>query len=269
MSLFNFNAEELLTFFAVLVRYGILLSLIPITGDRLVPAPIKILLALSCGIALYPMLVKSGQVMPGMAAVWGATPAGLVATVTLEAVTAMLLGFVARLGFDIVQFGGNAVGTFMGFASASLYDPHQESQSQVVAELQMVVAMLVFLAIDGHHLIIEAALGSYRLVGLGAAQFSGAVSERLMSLTAGVLKYGVQLSAPVAVSLFAVNVAFGVMAKAMPQINILVLSFSITALVGLVVLFLSLPQFQGAAAGILSRSGDWMSGMAALLGKGK
>lgn len=269
MSLFNFNAEELLTFFAVLVRFSVLLALLPVFGDRVIPVPIKLLLSLACAMVLFPMLVRTGQIQPAYAAVWAAKPSSLAGTVGIEVITALLLGFVARFAFETVQFAGNAVGTFMGFASASIFDPHQESQSQVVAEIQMALAMLVFLAVDGHHLLLQAALDSYRLVGLGQAQFGGELSQRLVVLSAGVLKYGIQLAAPVAVSLFAVNVAFGVMAKAMPQVNILVLSFSITALVGLVVVFLSLPQFQSAAANVLTRSGDWMQSVADLMGRGK
>ena len=55
----------------------------------------------------------------------------------------------------------------MGFSTASTYDPHQESQTQVVAQIQMAIAMLLFLALDGHHLMLRASLESYRIVGVG------------------------------------------------------------------------------------------------------
>lgn len=266
-SLFQFNEEEIVTFFAVLIRFSILLAVLPITGDRMVPAPVKVLLGLGVTACLFPALVRNGLVNPALSSVWAARASSLAGTVAIEIITALLLGFVARLAFDVLQFGGNAVGTFMGFASASLYDPHQETQSQVVAEIQVALAMLVFLAVDGHHLMLRAALGSFELVGLGQAQFNGEVMKRLIELSGGVLKYGIQLSAPVAISLFAVNVAFGVMSKAMPQINVLVLSFAVSAMVGLVVLFISLPQFQSAAANVLSRSGEWMQWVAQSLGR--
>lgn len=266
MSLFQFNEEEIVTFFAVLIRFSILLSVLPITGDRMVPAPVKVLLGLGVSLCLFPALVRNGLVNPGLSGAWANQPAKLVGTIAIEVITALLLGFVARLAFDVLQFGGNAVGTFMGFASASIYDPHQETQTQVVAEIQVALAMLVFLAVDGHHLMLRAALSSYELIGLGQAQFNGELMKRMIDLTGGVIKYGIQLSAPVAISLFAVNVAFGVMSKAMPQINVLVLSFAVSAMIGLVVLFVSLPQFQSASANILSRSGEWMQWVGQALG---
>jgi flagellar biosynthesis protein FliR len=79
----------------------------------------------------------------------------------------------------------------------------------------------------------------------------------------------VLLAAPVAVSLFAVNIAFGVMAKAMPQLNILVLSFAVSALVGLAVLFVSMPEYVETAGNLMGKMGDWMSGAMVALAQGK
>jgi len=262
MSIFNFNVEELMSFFAVLVRYSVLIGVLPFVGDKFIPGPAKVLLALAISIALFPALVNSGQVRTGDALVWGATPAGIVGTITMEILFALVLGFTARLVFDAIHFGSNLVGNFMGFAIASAYDPHMESQSQVVAEIQIALAMLIFLAIDGHHLMLRASLDSYRLVGVGRASLMDPLfHQRLIEMTGQVVKLGIQLAAPIAVSLFAVNVGFGVMAKAMPQLNILVLSFAVTALIGLLAMWIGLPEFQLASGNILGRIGEWMDGM--------
>ena len=92
--------------------------------------------------------------------------------------------------------------------------------------------------------------------------------QKLIDLSGQVLRFGIQISAPVAVSLFVVNIAFGIMAKAMPQLNVLVLSFAVSALVGLVVMFLSVPEFQGAAGEVLGRMRDWMGGAMAAMATG-
>jgi flagellar biosynthetic protein FliR len=269
MNVFDFTQltqEELLTFFAVLVRYSVLIAVMPFVGDRMVPMQVKILLALVVTVALYPALVVQGGIRPGDAAVWGATTSGIAGTIACEVLCGLLLGFTAKLLFEAVSFGANLVGNFMGFAAASTYDPHQESQSQVVAQIQVAIAMLIFLALDGHHLMLRASLDSYRLVGLGKASLGAVASQRLVAFTGQVIRFGVQLAAPVAVSMFAVNVAFGVIAKAMPQLNILVLSFAITALVGFAVMLISVPEFQGVVGAVLGRMGDWMEAMAAAMG---
>jgi len=273
--LFNFSQEEVLCFFAVLVRFSVLMAVLPFVGDRVVPTPVKVLLALATTLALFPFLVSQGQVNPQDAAVWGATAGGIFSTMVLEVACALVLGYTARLAFEAVSFGGNLVGTFMGFATASQYDPHQESQSQVVAQIQMAIAMLLFLALDGHHLMLRASLSSYRIVGVGGlgafahGGFNGAFSQRLIDLTGEVIKFGFQLSAPIAICLFGVNVAFGVVAKAMPQINILVLSLAVTSVVGLIILFMSIPEFQGSVSSLFSQMDDWMQSILIAMQKGK
>jgi flagellar biosynthesis protein FliR len=273
--LFNFNQEEILSFFAVLVRFSVLLAILPFVGDKVVPTSVKILLSLATTIALFPMLVAQGHVNIAEAAVWGNTAGGIFVTIALEIAVALVLGFVARLAFESISFGGNLVGTFMGFSTASQYDAHQESQSQVVAQIQMAIAMLLFLSLDGHHLMLRASLQSYSIVGIGGlgafvnSGFNGNFAHRMIELTGEVIKFGFQLSAPVAICLFGVNVAFGVIAKAMPQINILVLSFAVTGLVGLIIMMLSVPEFQGAAANIFGQMGDWMSSVLTAMEKGK
>jgi len=270
MSLFNFNQEELLSFFAVLIRYSVLFAILPFVGDKSVPGPTKILLALATTIALFPALVSNGGVKPGDAMVWGASASGIISTITLEILFALALGFVARIIFDAILMGGNLVGNFMGFSIASTYDAHQESQTQVVAQVQMTLAMLIFLVLDGHHLMLRAALDSYRVVGVGSLNIGlgTAFVTKLIELSGNVIRFGLEIAAPVAISLFAVNVAFGVLAKAMPQLNILVLSFAASGLIGLGVLFLSLPEFQGLVGNYLSQIGDWMEAVTVLMAKG-
>jgi flagellar biosynthetic protein FliR len=257
--MFNFSQEELLTFFAVLVRYSTLVAVLPFTGDRTIPTPVKILFSLALTIALFPALVTRGAVNPGEAVVWGATTGGIVGTIALEAMFGLVLGYTAKLLFDAIQVGSSFMANFMGFTMASTYDPHQETQSTVLTEFQMALAMLVFLVLDGHHLMLRAALDSYRVVGLGKAGFGGMLSERLIDFTSQVFRFGIQIAAPVAVSMFAVYVAFGVIAKAVPQMNILVLSFAISIGVGFFVLLLTIPEFQSVAGSILGRMEEWMN----------
>ncbi len=266
---FGFSPEELLAFFAVLVRFGTLCAVLPIVGDRMVPAPVKVLFALGVSIALFPALVHRGDVRLADAYRWGSTSGGIVGTVFLEAVIGLVLGYTSKLCFEAISIGANLAGNFMGFAMATQFDPHQESQTQVVAEIQVMMAMLLFLALDGHHLMLRAAFDSYHLVGLGKAGFTDLFAHKLIELTGQVFTFGIQLAAPVAVSIFAVNVGFGVAGKALPQLNILGLSMGVTALVGLGVLWVSLPEFSSGVVSILERMGDWMRiMMAAMVGNG-
>lgn len=261
MSLFQFSQEEFLSFFAVLVRFSVLIAVLPLVGDRYVPAPLKIFFAFAITVSLFPALILKGGVRPGEALIWGATAGGIAVTVGLEALFGFVLGYTARLAFDAIHFGSNLMGYFMGFATANIYDSTQESQSQVIAEIQIALAMLVFLTLDGHHLMLSASLGSYETVGLGQAGLSAVFGQKLIAITTQVIRIGLQLAAPMAICLFGVNLLFGILAKAMPQLHVLVLSFAVSALVGFFVMWIGMPEFQGATGVIFEKMGDWMETM--------
>jgi flagellar biosynthetic protein FliR len=261
MSLFNFSPEEAITFFAILVRFSVIFALLPIFGDKVVPLPAKVLFSVAVTMALYPGLTKMGWVKVSDAAIWGATNSGIIMTIGSEVLIGLVLGFTAKLVFDAINIGASIMGTHMGFAMASTYDNHQESNTLVVSEIQLAIATLAFLAFDGHHLMLRAALESYQFCGMGQAAITELAAQRLIDITSQVLVFALQLSAPIAVILFAVNVAFGVFSKAMPQMNILVLSLSISAFVGLLVMYLSAPEFQAVAVNVMGHSEDWMNGM--------
>lgn len=265
---FQFSQEEVLTFFCVLIRFSIITAVMPFFGDWAVPVPVKVLFGLAITIMVFPVLVSTGQVRPGDAVVWSSSVMGIVGTIAKEVLFGVVLAYVVKLIFDAVQVGAEIMGTFMGFAAASQFDPMQGSQTQTVTQIHMTIAMLTFLVFDGHHVMLKGALESYRAVGLGEAVFTGVLAERLLELSAGVLRAGLQIAAPMALTIFALNLVYGIMAKAIPQMNILILSFSISAIVGLIVMFISLPEFQATVTEWFSRIGEEMEfAMAAMAGR--
>ena len=254
MSLFNFNAEELMSFFAVLIRMSTLIVVLPFFGDKVVPASLKILLSFAISICVFPALVAQGLIHPGAAAAWSQTTGGLIGTIAVEAAFGLAIGYAAKLTFDGLHMGADIIGTMMGLGSASQYDPFMETQTQVVSQFQMALATLLFLVLDGHHIILEAMVNSYRIVGIGDAHmFSAGLSERLIAVSGDCLKTALQVAAPMVVTSFGINIIYAILAKALPQMNILVISFSISAVVGLFIMFLSLGQFHDVASGAFSK----------------
>jgi flagellar biosynthesis protein FliR len=157
-----------------------------------------------------------------------------------------------------IQIGGDIIGNFMGFSAASQFDANQQSQSQVVERLLYTLMVLVFLAVNGHHLMLMAVMKSYEVVGIGQASISGNFAQRLVEFSSSMIRLGMQLAAPMAFSIFVINLIYGVFAKALPQMNILILSLSVSAFVGLFVLLVSLPQFQSTSTELFSRIGHEM-----------
>lgn len=253
-----FSIAEILLFVAVLVRLSVMTAVVPFLGDRTVPAPVKVLFSLCLSFSLFPSLLRSGHIRVEDAAQWGMTAGGIIGTTAMEVMVGLVLGYSSKLIFDVISFGSNLAGTFMGFSMASIYDPHMETQSQVFAQLQVAIATLIFIALDGHHIIIHAMVDSFKWVGVGQAVLGQALADRLLAFTTEAFRFGVQVAAPVGLSIFTVNIVFGVLSKAMPQLNVISLSFAVTILIGLVATWISLPEFGVVVVSLVDRMELWM-----------
>ena len=240
MGLFAFSEFEILIFFSALVRVGCLFMLVPFFSDQTIPAPAKVLLSFTLALIMFP-LIKAGAV--NLPASVFQTNAGIISVVLKEALVGLSLGFVAKMFYESLHFAFAYIGMQMGFNMAMMYDHHTESSTPVVAQFSMALAMLLFLAIDGHHMIIKALSDSFQLVPVGGFIFSKMLTNFMMDLMSQVFWIAVKLSAPMALVIFLLNIAFGIIAKAVPQINVLVVSFIVNILAGFLVLSLTMPVF--------------------------
>jgi len=266
-NLFSLDEYEILTFGAVFVRYGAFFAFLPLFGHSGIPAIIRILFSLVCTVCVYPTLITRGLIDPKMAIHWSATTSGFISTIAAEALLGVAVSYVAKLSFDVISIAGNFMTNAMGFGIATTYDPHFEGQSVSMAELQVTLATMVFLACDGHHAILLAALRSYEFCALGGLSIQEVFSARLIQMTSEVLALGIQLSAPVMLAMFAVNLVFGIFSRAMPQLNVLMLSLSVSGFVGVFVLALINQDLQLASNQVLGKSSDWMIESMKLLGR--
>ena len=112
MGFTDFSENDILAFFAVLVRISCFFSIMPIFGDRSITPVVKILLALSVSTILYPILVSQGSIVPADAQVWSLTAYSLIKAVTLEAAFGLVLGFYSKLIFEFIQMGGEMLMVF-------------------------------------------------------------------------------------------------------------------------------------------------------------
>lgn len=236
----GFSELEVLQFFASLTRVTSLFLLLPIFGDQTVPPMVRVFLAFTINLIVYPIAVASGG---SHVATMMASEMGLVALILKEATLGIVIGFTAKLFFDGLAFAFGHIGNQMGFNMASTYDHQMETNVPVVSQMIMIFAMLLFLALDGHHLFIKALVESYKVVPLGGFVLTKAVAAHVLETSGQVFWIGVKLSAPMAMVIFLINCAFGIVSKAVPQINVLVVSFTVNILVGFLVISLTMPVF--------------------------
>ena len=250
------DSNDIFAFFAVLIRFTVLMAVFPLVGENTVPVQVKILLGTVLSFLLYPSLVAQGFVHPEQAAVWTGTTETLVKTIIWEAVFGVALGFASKIVFDMIVMSGDLIGTWMGFSSASQYDPFYNGQSQVISKILYALGMLLFVSMDGHFYLFRAAAGSYQLVPIGGVKIGAAYGLTVIEAVSQMLRLALQMSAPAAIVFLCVNVFYGVVSRAMPQLNVLMLSFSVSALVGLFVLGISLPEMNATLRGVFGEYGE-------------
>jgi flagellar biosynthetic protein FliR len=128
----------------------------------------------------------------------------------------------------------------MGFAAANVFDPQSERQVALISQFQNVFAILIFLAINGHHLFLRLAVRSYEYLPPGKFNISGDAIPFLMKQAAHMFELGVQFSAPVLVVLLLSGLILGILARVFPKLNVFLLSFPINIGTAFLVIALTL-----------------------------
>jgi len=217
----------------VLARIAGLVLTAPLLAHALVPARARAGLVGVLALAIAPVAAVELPSDPGLLPFAGA--------IAVETLVGAALGFVAQLVFAGVQLGGQIAGMEIGFGMANLLDPQSAQQSTVVAEWEQLLALLAYLALDVHHVLIAALVESFRVAPAGTALLGGELLRGVGMRGAELFAIGVRIAAPVLIVLLLVNATLGVLARTIPQLNVFVVGFPVNVGVGLVVLGASLP----------------------------
>jgi flagellar biosynthetic protein FliR len=215
-------------------RIGAMAMAAPFFGARSVPVKVRLMLALSLSILIAPGLPAAPAVEPF-------SLVGL--TITLQQILiGIAMGFILQLVFAAIITGGQMIGMQMGLGFASMVDPQNGTQVPVLAQFYLMMTTLLFLGMDGHLLLIDLLAESFRLLPIGGEVLSLDAFWAIASWGSQMFAGGVWLALPAAASLLMVNIAFGIMARSAPQLNIFAIGFPVTMMMGFVVVLYTLPN---------------------------
>jgi flagellar biosynthetic protein FliR len=220
------------TFFLALTRILAIIIHVPVLGGRLVPDPAKIGLGFLLAMVMIPW-----QPLPPEANSIPTFAFGM--AIGRELLVGTLAGFAAALTFGALQIAGEMMGLGSGFASARLINPAFESTGSALDNFFVMIATLLFLVGNGHHLFLAGLQRTFELVPLnsGLPDFS---TERMIVLTAQLIAAGVRLSLPVLGTLLLTDLALGLLARVAPQVHVFFLGMPLKLGVGLVALAVAL-----------------------------
>lgn len=206
----------------------------PLLSNRIVPARIRLATGLAVAMAVLPAL-------PPMPAIpTDSWPALLM--LMQQAMIGVAIGFMMRLFFAAVDVAGEMIGLQMGLSFAVFFNPQTGGQSSVVAEFLGLLTLLVFLALDGHLMLIKVLVASFEWLPVGVAP-GGTGWLMIPRYAATMFASGVLMALPMVATLLITNIALGVLTCSAPQLNLFAVGFPVTLTVGFAVLLLSLGMF--------------------------
>ena len=221
-------------FFLVFLRISAMVMTLPVFNSNSIPLLFKIGLAFATSMALFAILdleplPASGAILPFSIGVMG------------ELMIGIIIGLSVRLIFAGIQLAGQLAGYQMGLAIANVMDPSSSEQFPILAQFNQLFAMLLLLVTNAHHLFLRALAESYRLVPPFGFHFSNSVMQQVVDLAGNMFVIAIQVGAPIIAALLLTSVAFGLVARTVPQMNVFIVAMPLKIAVGLLFIGFSLP----------------------------
>ena len=236
-------------FFLVFLRLGAILMSIPIFGGKNIPIVLKAGLAISVSIVLFPILEL--EALPYH---FEAIPFGI--GVLSEIMLGVIIGLSVNLIFAGVQLAGQLVGYQMGFAIANVMDPQTGDQASIIAGLQNMAALLLFLAFNAHHWFLRTLADSFKLVPIFTFKISGSLAEHFLRLAGNMFIIAVKVAAPVMAALLVTSVCLGLIARTVPKMNVFLVGMPLKIGLGLIFVAFSFPYLASFLKQIFIGLGD-------------
>lgn len=225
-------------FLLLLCRLTAFFVIAPIFSGYGVPAHFKVGLA-----TLIALLVVGVQSPPEQIAFDWHFPL----LVMQETFIGMSIGFIAMLFLTALQVAGTAIDVQMGFMIANVFDPQTGAQTPLMGSLKYLFAVLIFLSLNGHHMLLDGVMMSMQVAPVGRTPVfswdSGSLAQLMTLSFNDMFLMAFKIAAPIVASLFLVDVGLGVIARTVPQMNIFVVGLPVKIMASFTVLLLVLPGF--------------------------
>ncbi len=216
-------------------RIAGLLMTAPVIGTRTVPARIRIVIAILITAVIFPVLPQIPKVDPISAE-------GILISIQ-QVITGVSMGLSMRVVFIALEVAGQAIGQLMGLMMASMVDPTNGNQVPIIGQLYLLLATLLFVAVDGHLIMIRVLAESFHSMPIAATGISTDSAWEFVTWIGTILRTAVVIALPALISLLIVNLSFGVMTRSAPQLNIFAVGFPVMIILGVLIIFFNLSNF--------------------------
>ncbi|MEA1961743.1 MAG: flagellar biosynthetic protein FliR [Bacillota bacterium] len=214
---------------------GLFLSA-PIFASKQLPRTIKILII----VLLSAMMANF---VPIQYKVPLENPALFLAAFIVEIFIGYCIGFVAYVVFAAIQLAGQLMDMQMGFAMVNVVDPQSGMQIPLMGNLGYLLALLIYLSMNGHHYLLQAVVQSYQVIPVLGVNLGSNFIDLIIQVTVYMFVIAVKISAPIVVSVMITDIAMGFIGRTVPQLNVFIVGLPLKIMIGLFALILFIPMF--------------------------
>jgi flagellar biosynthesis protein FliR len=237
-----FTVDTVEAFLLMFTRIVTIVALLPIFGSSTMPVQLKVGLALvltalvfAPTVGLHPLHITGG---------WSG--AMLIVLIVKEVIVGLAIGFASTFLFAAVNFAARLVDTEMGFGMVDLIDPFSDDTVTAMGQLWIIVFTIILLTTNGHYFFLLAIQKSFEQIPLLGVNFhAGAIASQFVDMTGAVFVLAIRLSAPVYVALIMTEMALGVVARTVPQINIYFVGLPMKIMIGIAATMVVFPMLAG------------------------
>ena len=221
-------------FLLIMARYLGIFIITPIFSSRVIVNRVKIGFSSLLALITLPIIQQQTQLtFPDHGLL-------ILADILKELSIGFIMGFVVLLMFSAIQLAGQYIDMRMAFRMANVVNPMTNSQTPLIGQFKNIISILVFLAINGHHIIIYNIYKSFSIIPIGKTVYSDQLFQFLFRKMANVFIISLKIALPVIGTIFIVDIILGFLARAVPQMNLFIIGLPVKILVGFIFLILSL-----------------------------
>ena len=238
-------------FLLIMARVFAMIEIAPLVSSQSIPQQAKVALSVLCAFLVFPWVAAAGYPIPDDALSYVLLLIG-------EALVGIIMAFFLAIIYVAFQVSGQLFSLQMGFGASSVFDPLAQVEIPLIGQLLNLVAMMLFIGVDGfQRLFYIGVVRSFQAVR--AVDFVGVREGLLVGMLvrlSQLFQYSLVLAFPILGTLVLVYVAMGLLAKAAPQMNLLILGFPISISVSFMLIFVSMPFLADAFAALLDHAFD-------------
>jgi flagellar biosynthetic protein FliR len=235
--------ERLAAFFLLTVRLSAMFVAAPFFSASALSVPVRVAFAMAFAL----VSVASINVPPfDLFAIKG------IVLVAQEIIIGAAIGLTVQLAFAAVSMAGEQIAASMGIGFASMIDPQTGAQSPVLTQFMSIMLLLIFLVVEGHHVLLRHVVASYGVLPVGGDFLDPKMFLDITKAAGLIFSAAFIIGLPLIAALFFVNIIVGLLTRVAPQMNIFSIGFPLTILVGFVLLMIALPSMSKTIASFLN-----------------